>query len=380
MIRATRSWAPPHMRHWNDAMAREAAEIGRTGPALSFAFGCMVWAAGAGLTDAVRNALWPDGTTDGDSTMTAHPSWRGRGLTLVCAIAATALGLIYLNSAGAPARMLTMNLAALAAGLIIVLPLMRREPVDRPFAGILAVLVGAALLLTATMGQDAAGVRRWISVGGVVVQPSLILLPIMIVAFARTRDLLTTSGVVIAAIALTVQPDRAMAGALVAGLAVIAMYTRDRAGAHCLIAASVAFAITWLRPDAAPATPFVDRVFRTAFATGFISGAAVWAGVILLILPAALGVLFDRRYRPIHAAFGATWTAIIVAAIVADYPTPLVAYSGSSIVGYILAAVALPQRWSASSKPVNDMDGRAKAPRTPDADLLIPEYAARRAG
>lgn len=372
IVRACRSWTPQHLRHWTEAMAREAAEIDRAGPALLFAFGCAAWAAKAGLTHAVQRALSPDrAETHGDFTMTVQDFRRGRGLAVLCAIAATLLGLVYLGSAGAPHRMLTMNLAALGAGLIVALPFFRRDPVQPPVAGILAVSIGAALLLTALWGDEASGARRWLSIAGIVLQPSLVLLPLLITAVARSRDALTALGVVIAAGALALQPDRAMAGALVAGLAAVVLLTRDRLGLFCLVVSTASFAITWLRPDVVPATPFVDRVFRTAFSTGAIPGAAAWGGAVLLLVPAALGLLRDRSHRAIHGAFGATWLAIIIAAVIGDYPTPLVAYSGSSIVGYILACVGLP-RGRALSASFNTGDiGRSTSAKAQDAKFAV---------
>jgi hypothetical protein len=108
--------------------------------------------------------------------------------------------------------------------------------------------------------------------------------------------------------------------------------------------ATAAFAVACLRPDVVPATPFVDRVFRTAFSAGWIPGAAVWGGALLLLAPPAVGLLRDPMRREVHGAFGATWLAIIVAAVLGDYPTPLVAYGGSAIVGYLLACVGLPRK------------------------------------
>jgi hypothetical protein len=303
--------------------------------------------------------------------MTVQDFRRGRGVALICAIAATLLGLVYLGAAGAPHRMLTMNLAALVAGLVVALPFFRRDPVQPPVAGILAVSIGAALLLTALLGDEASGARRWIPVAGIVLQPSLILLPLLITAVARSRDVLTALGVVVAAAALALQPDRAMAGALVAGLAAVVLLKRDRLGLFCLLVSAAGFAITLLRPDVVPATPFVDRVFRTAFSTGALSGAAVWGGAVLLLVPAALGVIGDRSHRAIHGAFGATWLAIIIAAVVGDYPTPLVAYSGSSIVGYILACVGLPRGRALSASSRTGDIGRPTSATTPDAKLVV---------
>lgn len=371
IVRACLSWTPKHLRHWTEAMARETAEINREGPALFFAFGCAVWAAKACIAHAVRKALSPDSETHGDSMMRVQDFWRGRGLALICGIAATLLGLVYLGAAGAPHRMLTMNLAALAAGLAIALPFFRYDPVQPPVTGVLAVAISAALLLTALLGNEASGARRWISVAGIGLQPSLILLPLLITAVARSRDALTALGVVIAAVALALQPDRAMAGALAAGLAAVVVTKRDRLGLFCLMVSIASFAITWLRPDVVPATPFVDRVFHTAFSTGAVSGVAVWVGAVLLLVPAALGVVRDRSHRPIHAAFGATWLAIIVAALIGDYPTPLVAYSGSSIVGYILASVGLPRGRAGSLRSPKGDIGRSTSANTPDAKFVV---------
>lgn len=274
--------------------------------------------------------------------MTVHDYRGGRGLALICAIAAIGLGLVYLGSAGAPYRMPMMNVAALVLGLIVVLPFFRRDPVQGRVAGVMAVFIGVSLLATALLGAEASGARRWISLAGIVLQPSLILLPLLIVTVARARDTLTTLGVVLAAVALALQPDRAMAGALVAGMAAVVLTQRDRIGLLCLAASIVAFAITMLRPDVVPAIPFVDRVFRTAFSTSVVAGAAVWLGAALLIAPAVVAAYRDRAYTAVYAAFGATWLAVVIAAVFADYPTPLVAYSGSSILGYVLATAGLP--------------------------------------
>lgn len=280
--------------------------------------------------------------------MAVHDLWQGRGLALLCAVVATGMGLIYLDLAGAPVQMLTMNLAALVAGLIIVGSFLGREPISRPTAGILAVLIGAALLVVALVGDEASGVRRWVAVGPLVLQPSLILLPLLIVGFARFRTMLTAGGVMLAAIAVASQPDRAMAGALVASLAAVSLVARDRMSVACLVVATAGFAATLMTPDVVPPTLFVDRVFRTAFSTNAVAGLAVWTGAVVLLLPGAVGTVLGRTHRAAFAGFGGCWAAIVVAAILGDYPTPLVGYSGSAIFGYILATLGLPRIWSPS--------------------------------
>jgi hypothetical protein len=371
IIRACGPWVPPHLRPWNEAMAREAAEVDRPGAALVFALGCAAWAARVGLAQSLQEALSSDGPRTGEtSTMAVRDLWEGRGLALLCAIAATGLGLVYLGLAGAPVQMLTMNLAALIAGLVIVGSFHAREPISRPLAGILAVSVGAALLFVALVGDQASGVRRWVAVGPIVVQPSLILLPLLIVGFARFRTVLTAGGVILAAIALALQPDRAMAGALVASLAAISLVARDKKSLVCLGVATVGFAVTLMTPDVVPPTLFVDRVFRTAFSTHAVAGFAVWTGAVALLLPGAVGALLGRRDRAAFAGFGACWAAVVVAAILGDYPTPLVGYSGSAIFGYVLATLGLPRIGSRSPRAEASPARPSTATERPDAHTL----------
>ncbi|WP_296175731.1 hypothetical protein [uncultured Brevundimonas sp.] len=352
LVRLSLAWLPPRLRDWGEAMAREAGSIPSDARALLFAASCIAFAARVGISAAVRatSASGVNSTDTSRATLQDMPG--GRGVTLACALIATASGLVYLATAGAPSRMLSLNALAFAAGLIIVLPLSARKPADGRFFGLVAIAAGGVLLITAGFGQQASGAARWISVGQVVLQPGLILVPLLALSFARSQDGLTVFGVALASLALALQPGRAMAGALLAGVAAVTIFTRNALTLLCVLMASLSLFATCVAPDVVPATPFVDRVFRTAFANGILPGVAVWAGAAVLLLPAVLGIIFDREHRPAHAVFGATWSAITLAAMLADYPAPLVSYGGSAIVGYLVCTLAMPRRWRISRKAV----------------------------
>ena len=267
---------PPRLTDWGEAMAQEAASIERTSAALIFAVGCVAWVIRQALGQALQSALTP-------SKATSDQPSRSRTTALACAIAATGLGLVYLAVAGAPMRHLTLNATALIAGLILALPFRRRDPVSPPFIGVISIALGIGLLLTAALGDEASGARRWISLGDVVLQPSLIGLPFLLVAFARTRNILTATGVILAVVALAWQPDAAMVGAAVAALGAAALTRRDRPSLIVLTVASACFIVALARPNAVPAAQFVDGVFRTASAAGGVdrrpaSAAAVFVG------------------------------------------------------------------------------------------------------
>jgi hypothetical protein len=92
--------------------------------------------------------------------------------------------------------------------------------------------------------------------------------------------------------------------------------------------------------------PFVDEVLYTAFDVHPVVGAAVLAGSALLLLPALGAGEADRRL-----VFGAAWLAIVAAAALGNYPTPVVGYGGSAVLGYLLSVALLPA--SPRAKAVN---------------------------
>ncbi len=272
---------------------------------------------------------------------------RPRHLAALCATASTGLGLAYMAAAGAPLAYLAVNAAALLIGFLAVGILAMGPRLGEVANGIIAIALGAALLLTSLFGVSAEGVTRWLSAGGLLVQPSLLLLPLLALRFARSRDSLSTLAMLIAAIALALQSDRAMAGALAAAMAALALLRPGRNTLLAAAAASAGFAATMLRPDPSPAMPFVDQIFYSSFAVHPLAGMAVAAGAVLMLVPAFVGFRRDPANRVLYVVFGMVWLAIIAAAALGNYPTPLVGYSGSAIVGYMLSLIGLRRQASA---------------------------------
>lgn len=286
---------------------------------------------------------------------------RPRRLGMLCAAGATGLGLAWMAMAGAPSRYLAVNGTALLLGLVALAALSRVGDVRR---GVVNLMLSILLLLTALGGVSAEGVTRWIAVGGVMLQPGLVLLPILALRFARTRDALSTLAVLLAALALAFQPDRAMAAVLAATMAVLAISRPERNVLIALAAAGAGFAATLLRPDRSPALPFVDQILFSSFEVHVLAGLAVAAGAVLLLVPAALG-LAGNRNRLAHALFGTIWFVIVLAALLGNYPTPVVGYGGSAILGYLVSLLGLPGRAEGA------VTGRAGPAPPVDADSHI---------
>jgi len=294
-------------------------------------------------------------------------SRHSRRLAVLCAIGATGLGLSYLAAASAPLSYVAVNAAALAIGLLAVGVVTEVGKLWRIDGGLVAVILACLILLTSLFGISADGARRWLSVGGIALQPGLVLIPVIALSFAQARRAASLLAVLIAALALALQPDRAMAGALAAGMAALALSRPERMVLMGLAGALAGFAATLLRADPSSAAPFVDQIFYSSFALHPLAGLAVLGGAVLMVVPAIAGYRIDPDRRASHAVFGAVWLAVIVAAALGNYPTPIVGYGGSAILGYLLSLLYLPPRRAARTV------GRGSVP-SPQAEDHDPHF------
>lgn len=269
-------------------------------------------------------------------------AWTSDAQRLGTAAAATSvtLGICYMAAAGAPARFLLINGAALAIGLTT-LAILRRLPSVPAFGRDVAVLgLAVALLFTSLFGLSVEGATRWVSVGNLSIQPSLIIAPLLITAHAAKRSAATTLALAIAILAVALQPDRALAAMLLVGVLALIAARHERVDVLLALLAVAGFAWALVQPDRLPAVPFVDQILYTSFATHPLAGLAVATGLLLLISPA----LIPSANRGPALAFGACWATAVVAAALGNYPTPLVGYGGSAIIGYVLSLAPLGRR------------------------------------
>lgn len=377
---------PPNLRPWGEAAAQEAASIDNPTLALAFAVSCGFWVVRASLGHVIRSLL-TGSSGEPEGTAVDRPSWRARELALACAIMATGLGLIFLWVTGAPGPYLIQNLTALIAGLIIVAPFRRLDPVTAPFVGVVALAIGTILLLTAIFGDEASDGRRWLSLGPMVIQPSLIGLPFLLVAFARSRDSMTTAGLILAAIALAMQPDQGMAASMVAALGLIALMAPDRRALMSLAVAALCFVAAVMWPVPKHTTSVMDGLLGAGTSTNLIAVLAALFGIVVLLLPTVFGFRRGQKIPLPYSVFGTTWLALILAPLLAEDFIPVVAYGGSAIVGYVWSILALPAEASRSEcsalmgrsaagpiEDVTDSSGNPGRASPPVPRCLIPRF------
>jgi hypothetical protein len=358
-------------------MAHELMAIQDDRSALRFAAGCLRAAMSLAIAErlkAVRAILFPPSPSPRSFPIMKRILAQPRSVGLICGAVAVGTGMAYMGATGAPSRYLLVNFAALVLGATAWLAVGPGGRSRLAGAGPAILALSVPLLLTARFGIAVDGASRWVSVGPLILQISLILVPVMIVLYARRPDAAGTAGMAAAALALALQPDRAMAGVLAVALVALAL---ERRGRLPILAAAVsipAFGWTLLTPDRLPASAYVDRVLYTAFDVHPLAGAAVMAGAALLIVPALIGVSKGIGDRAALLAFGGCWSAVVAAAALGDYPTPLVGYGGSAVLGYLLSVALLPG--GAPETDALDLASPTTAERDPDPTL--PELRAAR--
>jgi hypothetical protein len=348
MLSAACALMPSGLSPWARAMARELEEIADDRAAAAFAAGCLTTLAGLAAGAVWRSFLAAAGTCPIPPSLRSFLtmnslSARPRRLGLLCAAGAVAAGIAYMSAAGAPSRYILTNLAGLVVGAAAWLALGGLAGSRLRAGGAAALALAAALLLTSLFGSAADGAARWISLGPVNLQVSLIVLPAMLVLFARRPDATGTAAMAVATLALALQPDRAMAGVLAAGLILLLASSRSRLVAAAAAAALLGFGWTLTRPESLPAVPYVDRILFTAFDVHWLAGLCVVAGAAALVVPPLVGFRRVETGQPALLAFGACWAGIVVAAALGNYPTPLVGYGGSAVLGYLLSVALLPE-------------------------------------
>ena len=302
---------------------------------------------------------------------------RPRLLGLICGAGAVGLGLAYMLAAGAPSRYLLVNLAALVLGATAWLALGRTAGSRLSGAGPAILALAVPLILTALFGAASAGASRWVNVGPLTLQVSFIVLPAMLVLYARRPDGIGTAGMIAAAVALAAQPDRAMAGVLLAGLLSLVLATRSRLAMVATAASFAAFGWTLLTRDMLAAVPYVDQILYTAFDVHPLAGAAVATGAAVLIGPALVGAPRGAAERQALLAFGGCWLGVVLAAALGNYPTPLVGYGGSAVLGYLLSVALLPtgSRQAGGSRAPGSRPATDRGADRTTSELRVPHPA-----
>lgn len=333
-------------------MRAELSVIKNNGEAITFGLGCLI--------ACVRFHL--------ELNISPKKHWSGimkdrfAVATFTSGLLAVGIGLAYLFASGAPLSMLIVNGAAMLIGITLVIGLRVSARITDSFITMVTVIGAFSLMGTAIFGYASEDARRWLLIGPFFVQTSLIFLPLIAIGFARVHNFWTSLAIFVAALAMAFQPDRAMAAMLFVAVAIVGLMRPNKLTYSASMFCAVTFATTLFLPDRLPAVPFVDHILWTAFDAGFLRGLSLWAGCLLLVCPIFFVPKGERTV--LHYTFTSCWLALIAAAAVGAYPTPIVGYGASAIIGYFLGLIFIQSTTQAAF--IGD-NVRTSLPATDDA-------------
>ncbi|QTD54603.1 hypothetical protein [Parasphingorhabdus cellanae] len=318
---------PDHRKKWAQAMRAEISCFDKDREAAIFALGCLIACCRFHLELKISpEKTWSDIMKD-----------RFTFSTFFAGSIACLIGLTYLFVSGAPLTMIIVNGAAMFIGILLTIAVKLSVRMTSNFVTVIAVMGSLGLFGTAMFGTAIADARRWLLVGPFFVQTSLILLPLIALSFARIQNFWTTLAVLLAGSAMALQPDRAMAAMLFVAVAIVCWMRPGKWTFSAVLFCAIAFAATLFLPDRLPAVPFVDHILWTAFDINIMIGLLLWIGCIALVCP----VLFvpKNERTVVHYTFAVCWFVLIAAAAMGAYPTPIVGYGASAIIGYFLSLI-----------------------------------------
>ncbi|WP_269715944.1 FtsW/RodA/SpoVE family cell cycle protein [Caulobacter sp. NIBR2454] len=269
--------------------------------------------------------------------MTGRPAaqlWALLALQIGLTLAAS---LLAIRAAGASSLMLAVQAGAGVVAVILLIAAARWAPArdGAQTTLVMAVCLGV-LILTLLFGITVDGATRWIAIGPLLLHLASIFLPAAVWTFAlrpaTLPSLLLCAGI---AAVLAAQPD---GGAAVAfALAVVARLWVHRARLDLASAAVALIAAVWAwtRPDSLLAVSYVEEVVSTAFAALPVVG--VFAGLMLALLPAPFLIAGFKTTSAAPLALGALWGGFILAGIFGNFPTPVIGYGASPLLGWCVS-------------------------------------------
>ena len=265
---------------------------------------------------------------------------RASATPLALASLAVAAGAAFLWSVGALPGMATRNVAAFAIGLAFGWAAHLLS--FRSYGAAILFSIGTAILaLVLIVGIEVDGVRRWLDLGPAVVQPALILSPLLLAIVASREGRHWRVAILIPVLLVAWQPDAASMLALTAGVAALmagasGLARRGWTGRRLAITGgALSFAVLGLAfsgIQTPPPVAFVEGTVGIAALSGALAGILHFAAIALMI--AAL----LSRTDPTGLALAAYFTVATLAAVFWAFPMPVAGAGPSHLVGFGIAA------------------------------------------
>lgn len=200
-------------------------------------------------------------------------------------------------------------------------------------------IVAALAILGTLLGPGVDGVHRWLAIGGVRLDASMVATPWILFGLAvggqRSR-VLGVAAVLVAAVTHVVQPDAGQATALAVGVLPLAL---DRRRTPTSIGIPLALATiglacaAWFVPDPLAPVDHVERILILGASHGALGIAAMVVAGVALLVPFATP-LVERVRDPVALALVGVLLAMFVVTFVGHFPVPVFGAGAGPVLGW----------------------------------------------
>lgn len=244
----------------------------------------------------------------------------------------------------------TQNIACLLiAGFISYCAVSNKIKMIRRNTNGIFILISLLLLILTLISPGMNGVHRWVSIGIINFNVSMIVLPIIIIELWKLSQIKGMRFTVIITMAisflLAIQPDASQLTGFSIPMMIILCSNTDKKYLRTFIVGilSILIILSWVFLDNLPAVAYVERIVNLLANMGLI-----WLiiGVIsLAILPIPFILFPPKNLKLPSICVGLYFIIILISTLFGNFPIPLMGYGISPIIGYYI-----PITWYAKSK------------------------------
>lgn len=252
-------------------------------------------------------------------------------------------GLGYLWAFDAPRSYLAINAGALiVAVLAIVFRPRHLSTLARRGLIALALLL---LFVPLATGPSLGEVERWVPIGPFMLNAGLFVMPALSVLLGRETEY-APSLTGVAVLAALLQPDLALGAALTVMTLGLYDATKDWRYGIVVVVAFTASLVAATQGEL-PAQPYADRVIFLLARTDLLAA----LGLAASLLASFVLILAGAGCEPARKALAGALFGFTFAGHVSNYPSPLVGYGPTAIVGFGLALALLNMSGSQKAAP-----------------------------
>ncbi|MBM7868608.1 cell division protein FtsW (lipid II flippase) [Clostridium pascui] len=204
-----------------------------------------------------------------------------------------------------------------------------------------SILISLIFIILTLIMSGIAGVHRWVSIGIIKFNASMIVLPIIIIAswkLLHVKSLwITTVTTITISVLLTIQPDASQLTGFAIPMMVMLVSRTDKKSLRLImvVVLSTLIIISWVFLDSLPAVAYVEGILGLLKNVGL-----VWfiLGLIsLIMLPVPFIFFSPKNLKLPSICLGLYFMIILISTLFGNFPVPLMGYGISPIIGYFIS-------------------------------------------